>query len=72
MENKKNSKGLIVLLIILVLCVLGLAGYIVYDKVLSKNKKTINANNTSTITQKILGTDKNNKNILMKYGYKEI
>ena len=44
MENKKNSKGLIVLLIILVLCVLGLAGYIVYDKVLSKNKKTINAN----------------------------
>ena len=72
MENKKNSKGLIVLLIILVLCVLGLAGYIVYDKVLSKNKKTINANNTSTITQKILDTDKNNKNILMKYGYKEI
>ena len=38
MENKKNSKGLIVLVIILVLCVLGLAGYIVYDKVL--NKKT--------------------------------
>lgn len=72
MENKKNSKSLIVLVIILVLCVLGLAGYIVYDKMLSKNKKTINANNSSTITQKILDTDKNNKNILMKYGYKEI
>ena len=72
MENKKNSKGLIVLVIILVLCVLGLAGYIVYDKMLSKNKKTINANKSSTITQKILDTDKNNKNILMKYGYKEI
>lgn len=32
MENKKNSKGLIVLLIILVLCVLGLTGYILYNK----------------------------------------
>lgn len=32
MENKKNSKGLIVLVIILIICVLGLTGYILYNK----------------------------------------
>ena len=41
MENKKNSKSLIVLVIILVLCVLGLAGYIVFDKALSNNNCNI-------------------------------
>lgn len=71
-ENKKSSKGIIIPIIILIICVIGLGGYIVYDKVLSKNKKTIGANNTSTTTQKISDTDKNNKNKLTKYGYKEI
>lgn len=71
-ETKKSSKGLIILIIGLIVCVISLGGYIVYDKVLSKNKKTISANNTSNTTQKISDTDKNNKNKLMKYGYKEI
>lgn len=61
MENKKNSKGLIVLVIILIICVLGLAGYIVYDKVL--NKQTINTNNnTSSTSKKIENTISNEPN----------
>ena len=35
-KNQKSGKGLIVLVIILVLLVLGLGGYIVYDKMLTK------------------------------------
>ena len=39
MEKEKNNSGLIALVIVLFLLVLGLGGYIVYDKVLS-NKET--------------------------------
>ena len=35
MEEKKNNKGLVWLIVILIVLVLGLAGYIVYDKVLN-------------------------------------
>ena len=38
-KNQKNEKGLIVLVVILVLLVLGLGGYIVYDKVFTKETK---------------------------------
>ena len=48
MEEKKNNKGLIWLIVILIILVLGLVGYIVYDKVL-KDDKTI-SNNDETIT----------------------
>ena len=37
MEEKKNNKGLVWLIVILIILVLGLVGYIVYDKVLSKD-----------------------------------
>ncbi len=40
MEGEKRKKGLVVALIILALLVICLAGYIVYDKVLSKDDKT--------------------------------
>ena len=46
MENQKNNGGLIALVIILLLLVLGLGGYIVYDKVLRNNESPIN--NTTT------------------------
>ena len=36
--EKKQSRGLIVLVVILILIVLGLGGYLVYDKVLSKEE----------------------------------
>ena len=34
MEEKKNNKGLVWLIVILIILVLGLVGYIVYDKVI--------------------------------------
>ena len=40
MENQKNNSGLMVLIVILCLIVLGLGGYIVYDKVINKEKST--------------------------------
>lgn len=44
----RKNKALIVLVIILTVLVLGLGGYIVYDKVLSKNNDTdINNNNSN-------------------------
>ena len=46
MEEKKNNNGLIWLIIILIILVLGLVGYIIYDKVLKD--KIISNNNTST------------------------
>ena len=50
MENQKNNSGLVALIIVLCLVVLGLGGYIVYDKVLSNNpnnSESINENNNN-------------------------
>ena len=47
--DKKNNSGLIVLVIVLFLLVLGLGGYIIYDKVLSN--KTLEGNNTNSNNQ---------------------
>ena len=55
MEEKKNIKGFIWLIVILIILVLGLVGFIVYDKIFTDTKE--NANN-STIT---------NNNTLFKY-----
>ena len=50
MENQKNNNGLIALVIVLFLLVLGLGGYIVYDKVLSNKETPVNepTNNVSS------------------------
>ena len=53
MEENKNNKGLIWLIVILIILVLGLIGYIVNDKVLSKDKKPINNESTTTTTSSI-------------------
>jgi len=50
MEEKKNNKGLIWLIVVLIIMILGLVGYIVYDKVLLNDKNPINNNNTNTTT----------------------
>ena len=64
-ENKKdnqNNKALIVLAIILSILVLGLSGFIVYDKVLSNNDKTIdNKNNNDNKTDNDDKQDDNTK-----------
>lgn len=49
MEKIKQSKGLIWLIIILIIVILGLVGFIIYDKVLSNDKTVPNKNTTSTI-----------------------
>lgn len=60
-ETKKNSKGLIILVIILIICVLGLGGYIVYDKLSTKSTPT--TDNTKSSTTKLL--DNNNINEIL-------
>ena len=53
MENQNNNRGLVTLIVILLLLVLGLGGYIVYDKLLSNNSESNigsnNANNSTTL-----------------------
>lgn len=46
--EKKKSKGTTIIIVILVILVLGLTGYIVYDKVLSKEEKKENNSTTET------------------------
>ena len=46
-SEKKNGKGLIVAIVILSILVLGLGGYIVYDKVISNNNTKTNTSNNS-------------------------
>lgn len=79
-ENNKNSKGLIVLVIILIICILGLGGYIVYDKMLNKETKT--TDNTKSSTTKPINNESeydkttsyditlNNNNHKIYYKYK--
>lgn len=62
-ENKKSSKGLTILIIILIIYVIGLGGYIVYDKVLNKNKQTANNSNIPSTTKKIENYDENIKKL---------
>ncbi len=58
MENQKNNSGLIALVIVLFLLVLGLGGYIIYDKVLSTKETHIEDNSTND--------DKSNQEINQK------
>ena len=39
MEKKKSNKGLIITIVILIILLLGLAGYICYDKFLTSDEK---------------------------------
>ena len=63
MEEKKNNNGLIVLIIILSVCVLGLGGYVIYDKVFSKKENTLT--NTETSTQSLSYSWQTNDKIKM-------
>lgn len=69
MEEKKNNKGLILLICILIILVLGLIGYIVYDKVLKDNKDTLEQNTTTitTITTNIKSDEDDLENKYIAY-----
>ncbi len=70
-ENKKSSKGLIILIIILIICVLGLGGYIVYDKVLN-NTEQKEINNKSNINYPIVLDDNITKDSTEKYNLEKV
>ena len=57
-QKNSNNKGLVILIIFLVVAVLGLSGYIVYDKCIAKNNSTNNGS-TSVDNQ----TNQETKNI---------
>ena len=63
MEEKKNNKGLVWLIVILIILVLGLVGYIVYDKVLLEDKTSVNNDETTTTTTNIKESDNDIKAI---------
>ena len=49
LENQKNNGGLIALVIVLCLLVLGLGGYIIYDKFISLEDNQVENNNTNDV-----------------------
>lgn len=51
MEEKKNNKGIIWLITILIVLIIGLAGYIVYDKIIDDNNTNNIDNNKTTEKQ---------------------
>lgn len=63
MEERKSNKGLIWLIVILIVLVLGLAGYIIYDKIILSNENVSDngANSKNTTTLK---NEENNVNII--------
>ena len=57
MEEKKNNKGLVWLIVVLIILVLGLVGYIVYDKVLLNDKNISKNTTTNKISNNLLPQD---------------
>ena len=51
MENKKNNKGVLILLVLFIILTFMLGGYILYYKVLSKTNDKINDKNSSEIVE---------------------
>lgn len=66
---EENNKGIIWLIIILIILVLGLVGYIVYDKVILNDKIPVNNDNTTSTT--INNTIQSNVNLPKKYEIKK-
>lgn len=72
--KQKSNKGLIVLIVILILMVLGLSGYLVYDKFMDKeeppavNETTNNNIQTDNSNKKVLKKDES-KDVVYDYAY---
>lgn len=58
MESKNKNTGLVVIIVILLLAVIGLGGYIVYDKVL-KNSSNGTVNNDNKTSDNLKDNDQN-------------
>ena len=66
MENKKNNGGLTIIILILVFIIIGLAGYIVYDKYIKPNYEIVKK------TDKTTNNKKEEEKSLIKDSSKEI
>lgn len=64
--NQKKNSGLIVLFILLILCVIGLAGYIVYDKS-SIGSGNIESKSTTTTTTIVKGNEISEVSVEQRY-----
>jgi len=65
MAEKKSNKGLVWLIVVLMILVLGLVGYILYDKVLKDNKVLTNDNNEVNTLENDDSDKKENKNNIL-------
>lgn len=75
MENKKSNKGLIVLIIFLIIIILGLSGYIVYDKFFdNKEVNTVEKKEKTKKEEKSILKDKNKEMVYKddSYSYLEV
>ena len=66
--KQKSNKGVIILIVILILMVLGLSGYLVYDKFMGKEETPVTNETTNNNTQ----TDNSNKKVLKKDESKDV
>ncbi len=71
-EEKKNSKGLYAIIVILCLLVLGLGGYIVYDKILSNTNKDVNTNDKDNNADKEKKDSQEDESTKKEYNFYEI
>lgn len=60
-EEKKSNKRLYVVIALLCFLVLGLVGYIIYDKSLNNTQKVVNTNNKDSKVDKETNDSKENK-----------
>lgn len=62
-ENKKSNKGIILLIVVLILFIIGLSGYIIYDKVFISEKKSLEKNTNKIVDKKIVDRELNESEI---------
>jgi uncharacterized protein YxeA len=71
-EEKKSNKRLYVVIAFLCLLVLGLVGYIIYDKSLNNTQKVVNINKKDSKVDKEQNDSKENENQKIEYNSYEI
>ena len=71
-EEKKSNKRLYVVIAFLCLLVLGLVGYIIYDKSLNNTQKVVNTNNKDNKVDKETNDSEENENPKIEYNSYEI
>ena len=63
---EKKNKGLVVLVIVLIILLLGLGGYVVYDKVITNKNQSSSADQKFNQNKNVKGVEEQKDNV---YGY---